>query len=153
MSHLTFAASVELHGKTATGIEVPAVILAQISSGKRTKVRITIGPHTYRTTVAVVGGRYLVPLSAENRSAAGVQAGDDVEVGIAFDDAPRAVAVPADLRAILDAEPAALAFFDGLPYSHRKEWVRWIEDAKREQTRTARLTATLDALRAGRRSR
>src|SRR3954452_7781996 len=94
---ITFTAEVELGGKTATGIEVPEAVVEQLGSGQRPKVAVTIGGHTYRTTVGRMGGRSLIPLSAEHRAAAGVAAGDTVEVHLALDDAPREVEVPADL--------------------------------------------------------
>jgi len=116
-------------------------------------VRITIRGHTYRTTVASRGGRFLVPLSAENRAAAGVAAGEEVDVDILTDTAPREVPVPTDLVDALARESTAQNFFDGLAYTHRKEWVRWIEEAKRAETRSARIAKTVAALRAGRRAR
>lgn len=150
---LTFRTTVELGGRTATGLQVPDEVVDALGPGRRPAVRVTIGSHTYSTTVASMGGRFLVPLSAENRAAAGVTAGDEVDVMIEADTATREVALPDDLHAALAVEPAARTFFDTLAYSHRKEWVRWIEDAKRPETRTKRLQATVDALRAGQRGR
>jgi len=132
---------------------VPDEVVATLGQGSRPAVLVTLGGYTYRTTVARMGGRFLVPLSAENRTAAGVAAGDDVEVGIEVDVAPREVEVPADLGAALGQDPAARAFFDALAYSHRKEWVRWIEEAKKPATRDTRLAATVEAMRAERRTR
>jgi hypothetical protein len=86
---------VQLNGKTATGIEVPAEVVAGLGPGQRPPVRVTIGDYSYRTTVARMGGRFLVSLSAENRAAAGVAAGDEVDVDLELDDAPREVEVPA----------------------------------------------------------
>jgi uncharacterized protein YdeI (YjbR/CyaY-like superfamily) len=97
-----------------------------------------------------MGGRYLVPLSAENRTAAGVAAGDEVDVDIVADDAPREVSVPADLDAALTGP--ARAAYDGLSYSHRKEWVRWVEEAKKPETRTARIERTVADLAAGKKT-
>jgi Bacteriocin-protection, YdeI or OmpD-Associated/Domain of unknown function (DUF1905) len=150
---LSFRTTVELGGKTATGLQVPDDIVSALGGGRRPAVRVTIGSYTYRTTVASMGGRYLVPLSAEHRAAAGVAAGDEVDVTIEADTEAREVPVPDDLSAALDHDDAARRFFDGLAYTHRKEWVRWVEDAKRPETRERRLEATLDALRSGRRSR
>ncbi|OHV29070.1 MULTISPECIES: YdeI/OmpD-associated family protein [Pseudofrankia] len=150
---MRFRATVELHGNTATGIEVPADVVTELNSGKRPKVTVTIGPHTYRTTVAPMGGRYLIPLSAENRSAAGVSAGDEVDVELALDAAPRVVEVPDDLAAAIAGAPAAQATFDQLAFSHRKEWVRWVTEAKKPETRQTRITKTVEALSAGRRNR
>ena len=150
---MRFHAKVELGGKTATGLPVPDDVVAALAHGSRPAVLVTIGAHRYRTTVARMGGRFLVPLSAENRAAAGVAAGDDVEVTIELDAEPREVEVRADLRDVLGQDVAAREFFDGLAYSHRKEWVRWLDDAKKPETRRARLTATVEALRERRRTR
>lgn len=144
---------VELGGKTATGIAGLADVVAALGRSRRPPVRVTIGGHTYRTTVASMGGRFLVPLSAENRAAAGVAAGDEVGVDIEVDDEPREVTVPADLAAALSQDAAAHAYFDQLAYTHRKEWVRWVEDAKKPETRRARITATITSLRDGIRTR
>ena len=144
---MEFRATVELGGKTATGIPVPDAVVAALGRGNRPAVAVTVGGHTYRTTVARMGGRFLVPLSAENRAAAGVAAGDEIEVDIEVDAAPREITVPADLDAALAQDTSAREFFDSLAYSHRKEWVRWIEQAKKPATRTTRLAATLEAFR------
>ena len=150
---MRFRATVELGGKTATGIEVPEDVVAALGSGNRPPVTVTVGGHRYRTTVARMGGRFLVPLSAENRAAAGVAAGDRVEVDIEPDSGPREVAVPADLAEALARDDTARANFDGLSFTHRKEWVRWIEEAKKPETRTTRLARTVESLRAGKRAR
>jgi len=150
---MKFRATVELGGKTATGIEVPEDVVAALGSGNRPPVTVTIGGHTYRTTVARMGGRFLVPLSAENRTAAGVAAGDQVEVDIEPDTGPREVDVPADLAEALAHDEVARATFDGLSYTHRKEWVRWVEEAKKAETRATRLAKTVESLRAGQRAR
>ena len=114
---------------------------------------MTVAGHSYRTTVASRDGRFLVPLSAENRTAAGVAAGDRVTVDVEPDTAPREVAVPDDLKAALADHPEAAAHFDGLAASHRKEWVRWIEEAKRPETRETRVAKTVAGLREGRKTR
>ena len=150
---MKFRATVELGGKTATGIEVPADVVAALASGNRPPVTVTIGGHTYRTTVARMGGRFLIGLSAENRTAAGVAAGDQVDVDIELDAEPREVEVPADLAEALARDQAALVNFDGLSYTHRKEWVRWIEQAKKAETRATRLAKTVESLHAGKRAR
>lgn len=150
---MKFQSTVELGGKTATGIGVPDEVVAALDAGRRPAVRVSVGGHSYRTTVAPMGGRFFVPLSADNREAAGVAAGDAVEVDIAVDAAVREVDVPDDLAAALGTDTAASAFFDGLSYTHRKEWVRWIEDAKRPETRSSRLAKTVASLHAGKRSR
>ena len=150
---MKFRAIVELNGKTATGIEVPAEVVTALGGGGRPPVTVTIGGHAYRTTVARMGGRYLIPLSAENRTAAGTAAGDEVDVDIEPDTAPREVEVPADLAEALAGDAAARATFDGLAFTHRKEWVRWVEEAKKPETRAIRLARTVESLRAGKRVR
>jgi hypothetical protein len=150
---MRFRATVELGGKTATGIEVPEDVVKALGSGSRPPVSVTIGGHTYRTTVARMGGRFLVPLSAENRTAAGVAAGDQVDVDVEPDAAPREVEVPADLAEALARDDAAQAAFEGLSFTHRKEWVRWIDEAKKAETRATRLAKTVESLHAGKRVR
>ena len=147
---MRFRATVELGGKTATGIEVPEDVVAALGSGSRPAVTVTIGGHTYRTTVARMGGRFLIPLSAENRTASGVAAGDQVDVDIALDSGPREVTVPGDLAAALAHDDIARATFDGLSYTHRKEWVRWIEEAKKAETRERRIAKVVEQVQAKR---
>lgn len=149
---MKFRTTVELGGKTATGLPVPADILSKLGTSKRPAVLVTIGGHSYRTTVASMGGRFLVPLSAQNRTAAGVSAGDEVEVEIASDAAPREVVLPDDLASALESDERARQFFDWLSYTHRKEYVRWIEDAKTTDTRAKRIEKTAAALHAGQRT-
>lgn len=140
----------ELGGKTATGIPVPDDVVATLGSGKRPAVTVTVGGHTYRTTVAPMGGRYFVPLSAENRAAAGVAAGDDVDVEIALDTAPRVIEVPADLAAALDDEPEARRFFDSLSYSNQRFHTESVTGAKQPETRARRVAKVVETMRAGR---
>jgi hypothetical protein len=142
-----FRATLETNGRTATGIEVPSSVVDALGAGKRPPVRITLHEHTYRTTVARMGGRFLVPVSAEVRKAAGVTAGDELDVGIELDDAPRTVDVPADLAAALAADPAAARAWETLSYTHRKEWARSVEDAKKPDTRARRIAAAVEAVR------
>lgn len=150
---MRFHTVVELGGKTATGLQVPDDVVEALGAGRRPKVRVTVGAHTYATTVASMGGRFLVPLSAENRTAAGVAAGDEVDVDLELDEAPREVTVPDDLAAALAADDAAAATYGTLAFSHRKEWVRWVEEAKRPETRATRIEKTVAALREGKKAR
>ena len=148
---MRFESTVELGGKTATGIPIPDEVIEALGSGKRPPVAITVNGHTYRTTAVRMGGRFLVPLSAENREAAGVAAGEDITVDLEADTAPREVTLPDDLAAAMDDEVRAA--YDGLSYSHRKEWVRWVEEAKKPETRAARIEKTAAALREGKKAR
>jgi len=146
---MQFTAVLELHGKTATGIEVPAAVVDALGAGKRPPVRVTLKSHTYRTTVAPMGGVYLVPVSAEIRAAAGVAAGETLDVGIELDTEPREVTLPDDFRDALDADGAARTFFDGLSYSKKRGLVLPIEQAKAPETRQRRIEKAIESLRSG----
>src|SRR3954451_725947 len=123
---MDFRATVVLAGRTATGIQVPDEVVSALGSGKRPAVVVRVGDHTYRTTVAPMGGAYWIPLAAEHREAAGVHAEQEVDVDIELDSAPRNVGRPGDLAVAMD--DAARSAFDGLAPSHKKEWVRWVTD-------------------------
>ena len=144
---LNFTATLELNGKTATGIEVPASVLEALGGGKRPAVSVTLGAHTYRTTVGSMGGRAMLPLSAEVRAAGGVSAGEVLEVTLVLDDVPRAVEVPADLQAALDADPAAQQAFTALSYSNQRRHGLAVEGAKAADTRARRVAKVLGELR------
>ena len=118
---MRFRTTILQTGKSAAGIRVPEEVVTALGSGKRPAVRVTINGFTYRSTVAVMGGVYMVGVSAENRAGTGVAGGDEVDVDMELDTAPREVAVPGDFTAALDAEPAARKTFDGLSYSN-KSW-------------------------------
>jgi Bacteriocin-protection, YdeI or OmpD-Associated/Domain of unknown function (DUF1905) len=148
-AEVRFRAVVQPFGKTATGVEVPPAIVEALGAGKRPPVRVTIGPHTYRNTVAPMGGIYLIGISAENRSLAGVSAGDEIDIDLELDTAPRVVEVPADLRAALDGDARARVFFESLSYSRKQGYVQPINQAKSEATRRRRVEAAIVALRAG----
>ena len=147
---MRFRTTIQQSGKTTTGIQVPEQVVEALGSGKRPAVKVTINGYTYRSTVAVLGGRYMVGVSAEHRAGAGVAGGDEVDVDIELDTAPREVRVPADLAAALDAEPAARRAFDGLSYSNKSWHVLQVEGAKTEETRRRRIARSVDILRQGR---
>lgn len=144
---MKFTAILELGGKTATGIVVPPEVVEALGAGRRPPVKVTLKGYTYRSTIAVMGGEYLVGVSAEVRERAGVVAGDSLEVDIELDTEPREVAVPADLAAALEKEPDLKAAFAGLSYTYRKEYARSLEEAKAPETRVRRLEKILHALR------
>ena len=146
---MKFRASIELAGKTATGIEVPAAVVAKLGSSKKPAVRVTIKGYTYRSTVASMGGRFMLPVSAEVREAAGVAARDKVDVQVELDTAPREVTVPADFSRALTREPAAKRFFEGLSFSNKQRIVIAIEAAKTPETRERRIAKSVDGLRRG----
>jgi hypothetical protein len=137
-------------GKTATGIRVPDDVVEALGAGRRPPVRVTINGYTYRSTIAVMGSDYMVGVNADNRLGAGVAGGDEVDVDIELDTAPREVSVPADLSTALDADPKARATFDALSYSNKSWHVLQLEGAKTNETRGRRLAKSVEALRAGR---
>ncbi|HEY8589448.1 MAG TPA: YdeI/OmpD-associated family protein, partial [Naasia sp.] len=123
----------------------------RLGRGSRFPVVVTLGDYSYRSTVTPYRGRIMLSLSAENREGAGVAAGDTVTVTLAPDDAPRVTEVPDDLRAAIDGDDAAKAFFAGLAPSHQKAYVVWIIDAKKAETRAARVEKAVEMLKEGRR--
>jgi len=135
----TFSTLIELNGKTATGLRVPADVVEALGQGKKPRVAVTIGVHTYRSTVAVYGGDFMLPLSAANREAAGVAAGDTVEVTLEPDLAERTVELPDDLAAALDRDPAVRAAFTALSYSNQRQRAEAVAAAKQPETRTRRI--------------
>ena len=147
---MRFRTTILQSGKTATGIQVPADVVEALGSGKRPAVKVTINGYTYRSTVAVMGGAYMVGVSAENRAGARVEGGDEVDVDIELDTAPREVTVPADFAAALDAEPGARKTFDALSYSNKSWHVLQVEGARSEETRQRRIAKSVETLKEGR---
>lgn len=147
---MKFNAIVQLSGKTATGISVPASVVESLGSGKRPAVRVTINGFTYRSTVAPMGGVFMLPISAEIRKGARVAAGDKVEVEVELDTAPREVNVPSDFAEALNSDAAARRYFDGLSYSNRLRIVSPIAEAKTDETRQRRITKAISMLHEGR---
>lgn len=122
----------------ATGINVPDAIVEQLGAGKKPKVSVTLKGYTYRSTVFFMGGKFMLPLAQEHRAAAGVKGGDKVEVTLELDTAPREVEVPKDLAAALK-KAGLTKDFAALAFTHRKEHVRSIEEAKAPETRLRRI--------------
>jgi hypothetical protein len=146
---MKFHALIEAAGKTAAGIEVPPEVVSALGSTKRPAVQVTINGYTYRSTVAVLGGRFMVPVSNAVRSNAGVAAGDEVEVGLELDTAPREVAVPPDLASELARDTAARSAFMALSYSRKRLLVDPIANAKTVETRDRNTAKAMSSLRAG----
>lgn len=133
-------------GKNTTGIQVPEEIVEQLGSGKRPLVRVTINTYTYRSAIAVMNGKYMISLSAMHRQAAGVQGGENVGVTLELDVEPRAVEIPEDLKtALVDAE--ALDAFENSAPSMKKEYVRQVVEAKKQETRERRISKIVEKLR------
>ena len=135
----TFTTAVtQEEGMNATGLPIPAEAVATLDSGKRPKVKVSFNGYTYRSTVAAYGDVFMIPLSKEHRDAAGVQAGDEIEVTLELDTEPRTVEVPDDLAMALE-EGGVTAVFDALAPSKRKEHVRQVTSAKAAETRQRRI--------------
>jgi hypothetical protein len=147
---MRFHTTILQSGKTATGIRIPDEIVEGLGAGKKPPVRVTINGYTYRSSVALMGGDYMVGINADNRAGAGVAGGDDVDVDIELDTAPREVSVPAELAAALDAEPAARRTFDALSYSNKSWHTLQVEGAKTDETRQRRIARSVEILREGR---
>ncbi len=147
---MRFRATLQLGGKSATGMRVSDDVVKYLAAGKRPPVRVTINGHTYRSSVAVMGGEFMLGVSAADRQAAGVSAGDEVHVDIELDTEPRQVVVPPDLAEALEADAEARRHFDGLSYSNKRRLVIPIDDAKTAETRQRRITKTVALLHEGR---
>ena len=147
---MQFKTTLELGGKTATGFRIPEDVVEALGKGKRPPVLVTINGYTYRNTVAVYGDIYMLGVAAEHRAATGLKAGDEIEVDLELDMAPREVEVPADFSAALDADPKARATFDGLSYSNKRRLTLAIDDAKTDETRTRRIDKFVSQLHEGR---
>ena len=147
---MKFRTTLRQNSKTATGIRVPDDVMAALNAGKKPKVAVTMNGHTYRSSVATVGGEPMIGVSEANRAAAGVKGGDTVDVEIELDTAVRAVEVPAELAAAFDGEPAARSTWDTLSYSMQRFWAEPIAGAKSDETRQRRVEKAIAALREGR---
>lgn len=132
-----------------TGIEVPAEVVEALGGGKKPAVSVTIGSYAYRSSIAVMGGTFLIPLSAERRAESGIKGGDAVEVELALDTQPREVTIPEDLSAAMAGDAAAKAFFETLSYSNKLRHVLSITDAKTPETRAKRIDKAMEMLRSG----
>lgn len=144
---INFRTTILQAGKTATGIRIPDDVVAKLGTSKKPAVRITINGYTYRSTVAVMGGKFMVGVSAESREKAKVASGDKVDVEIALDTEPRKVTVPTDFAMMLKRNTKIRQHFDGLSYSKKKAFVQGIEGAKTAETRQRRIEKALADLK------
>ena len=147
---MRFRAVLESNGKTATGIRVPPEVVGALGPSRKPAVRVTIAGHTYRSTVASRSGVFLIGVSAENRQAAGVAAGDELDVEVELDTEPREVTVPPDLMAAFAADAQAKNFFGTLTPSQKQWYALPIEQAKAAETRERRVAKAIGMLREGR---
>jgi hypothetical protein len=143
---MQFRATIQLDGKTATGVSVPDDVIAALGGGNRPRVRVTLRGHTFQTTVARMGGTFKFPVSAAVREQARVAAGDELNVEIELDNTPRQLGIPAALAEALDRHPDAKRAFDRLSHTNRKRHALAVEGAKTEETRQRRLAKILGEL-------
>ena len=147
---MRFRTTILSAGKTAAGIEVPPEVVEALGSGRKPPVKVTINGYTYRSSVATVSGAFMIGVSKDVRRAAGVAAGEEVDVELELDTEPRVVQVPDDLAEALDADAAARSAFDRLTYSNKRRIVMLVDDAKTPETRQRRIDKSIADLRAGR---
>jgi Domain of unknown function (DUF1905)/Bacteriocin-protection, YdeI or OmpD-Associated len=146
----TFRATIQQTGKTACGIEVPEAVVDALAGSRRPAVVVTLNDYTYRSTVAPMNDGYWVGVNADHRAASGLGAGDEVQVTLELDTAPREVEVPPELAAALDGDPVAGAFFDGLSYSNRRVFTLSVEGTSNPATKVRRVAKAISLMREGR---
>lgn len=149
MGVIRFTTELQRRGPAAAVVLDDAQVATLGEGAKRFPVAATVNGYTWRTSVARMGGEFLVGLNREVREGAGVQAGDQVEVTLELDSAPREVEVPEALATALAGDPQAKTAFEGMSFTHRKEYARWITEAKRDETRQRRVQQALEMIRAG----
>jgi hypothetical protein len=147
---MRFRAELELAGKTAAGFEVPEEVVENLGGGGHPKVTVTVNGFTFRTSIARMGGRFLLGVSVERRAQAGIEAGQVLDVDVELDTAPREIEVPDDLAAALAADDRATKFWDTLSYSKQSWHVHQVTSAKKAETRAARVEKSVAMLRDGR---
>jgi hypothetical protein len=147
MGSLSTRAQLVPRGPAAAVILTEEQVATVGEGAKRFPVIATVNGHTWRTSVVRMGGEFLLGLNREVRGAAQAEAGDEVDLELRLDTKPREVEVPPALAAALAGDSEALAAFEQLSYTHRKEYARWVAEAKRDDTRERRVAKTLDRLR------
>jgi len=145
---VTFETTVKASGNN-TGIPVPDEVIEQLGRGKRPPVLVNVNGYEYRSTVAVMGGQYLIGFSAAVRAATGLGGGDPISVNLRVADTPRGVDVPADFAAAMEGQESARQFFDGLPNSLQRYHVDNINAAKAPETRQRRIDKAVGLFVAG----
>jgi hypothetical protein len=149
-ARMRFRTTILQTGGTAMGFEIPEDVVTALGAGKRPPVTVTINGYTYRNTIAVMGGQYMIGVSSEHRGPANVKGGDEVDVDLELDTAPRTVDVPSELAAALDADPAAKATWDKLSYSNKSWHALQVTGTNNPETRARRIEKSIAALREGR---
>ncbi|HET9020891.1 MAG TPA: YdeI/OmpD-associated family protein [Ornithinibacter sp.] len=146
---MDFTTELEATGGTTTGFVVPDEVVEALGGGRRPRVVASVAGHSWRTSIASMGGRFLLGASAAVRDAAGIAAGETHTVTVELDTAPRTVDVPEDLATALAASPTATTAWAALSYSHQRQHVEAVLAAKRPETRERRVATTVERLSAG----
>jgi hypothetical protein len=146
----TFRATIISTGKATCGIRVPDEIVEALGGGGHPKVVATMDAFTYRTSIARMGGEYWFGVTAANREASGLRAGDEVQVTLELDTAPREVDVPPELAAALVEDAVAKAFFDGLSYSNKRVFTESVAGTSNPETKARRVAKSIGLMREGR---
>jgi len=146
---MQFRTTILSGGKTAAGIEIPAAVVDALGTSRKPAVKVTINGYPYRSTVATVNGVFMIGVSNDVRHAAGVAAGEEVDVTLELDTEPRKVTIPSELEALLAADPAARTALEKLSYSNQRRIVEPIDAAKTPETRQRRIDKAIETLRAG----
>lgn len=149
MGRIEFRAPLRPRGPAAAVVLDDAQVAEVGEGAKRFPVVATVNGYTWRASVARMGGEFLVGLSREVRAGAGVTAGDDVDVILELDAAPREVDVPPALAAALAGDEPARVAFEAMAFTHRKEYARWVAEAKKDETRDRRVEQALEMIKAG----
>ncbi len=144
---VTFTTTIfQAEGKNATGISIPAEVMAALGTHQRPALVVSLNGYSYRTTVGVYGESFLIPVSSTHREASGLKSGSVVEVTLELDLEPRTVEIPEDLAAALSEKPGSMEVFQKLAPSRLKEFVRQVEDAKTQETRDRRIAGIVAKL-------
>jgi bifunctional DNA-binding transcriptional regulator/antitoxin component of YhaV-PrlF toxin-antitoxin module len=129
-----------------TGINVPDEVVEKLGAGKKPPVIVTVNDYTYRNTIAVMGGKFMIGVSADIRSKTGIKGGDKVKVTLELDTKPREVDVPADFKRLLDKNSKARQFFETLSYSNKQRYVLPLGQARTDETRQRRMEKAINDL-------
>ena len=132
-----------------TGICVPDNVVEELGAGKKPPVNVTVDNYTYRNTIAVMGGKFMIGISADIRNKTGLKGGDKVSVKLELDTKPREVVIPADFQEALDKNLTANKFFQTLSYSNKQRYVLPLVQAKTLITRQKRIEKAIKDLSEG----
>ena len=149
----TFKAVIQNAGGGGAFVEVPFDVEAVFGT-KRPRVKAIIEGVPYRGILTRMGTDYhMLIVLKEIREQIGKSFGDEVTITVEPDTEPRIVEIPAELRKAFRTEKEAKAFFDKLSYTHQREYVLWINEAKREETRQNRIVKAIEMLKEGKKAR